>query len=114
MNNKNKLPIIGIIVLVPIAQAQSSDWALTVNINNVNFGESTIGVNVKGPFGYTDSQTVANGPSPTATFTIPGSAVPVGSNYQVCAGTGHVGAVLPHCQMFTHGHDADSQVTVTP
>lgn len=70
-------------------------------------GESTIGVNIKGPFGYTDSQTVANGPSPIASFTILGSAVPVVYNYQVCAGTGFVD-VLPHCQMFTHGHDADS------
>jgi hypothetical protein len=40
----------------------SSDWTLTVNINNVNFGESSIGVNIKGPFGYTDYQSVPNGP----------------------------------------------------
>jgi hypothetical protein len=61
---------------VPIAQAQSSDW-ITVNINNVNLEENTIGVDIKGQFGYTDSQTVANGPSPIASFTILGSAVPV-------------------------------------
>ena len=54
----------------------SSDWTLTVNINNVNFGESSIGVSIKGPFGYNDYQIVSNGPSPTATFTIPGNAVP--------------------------------------
>lgn len=40
MNNKNKLiyllHIIRIVDLVPIAQAQSSDWNLTVNINKVN------------------------------------------------------------------------------
>jgi hypothetical protein len=50
--------------------SSSSDWTLTVNINNVNFGESSIGVNIKGPFGYTDYQS-----APTATFTIPGNAV---------------------------------------
>ena len=92
----------------------SSDWTLTVNINNVNFGESSIGVNIKGPFGYTDYQSVPNGPSPTATFTIPGNAVPVGYNFQVCAGTGVVGVVLPHCQMFSHSQEGDAMVTVTP
>ncbi|HZI72282.1 MAG TPA: hypothetical protein VFD60_14085 [Nitrososphaeraceae archaeon] len=61
---------------MPIAQAQSSDW-ITVNINNVNLEENTIGVDIKGQFGYTDSQTVANGPSPIASFTILGIAVPV-------------------------------------
>jgi hypothetical protein len=71
--------------------SSSSDWTLTVNINNVNFGESSIGVNIKGPFGYTDYQNVPNGPSPIATFTIPGNAVPAGYNFQVCAGTGVVG-----------------------
>ena len=38
--------------------SSSSDWTLTVNINNVNFGESSIGVKIKGPFGYTDYQNV--------------------------------------------------------
>jgi hypothetical protein len=92
----------------------SSDWTLTVNINNVNFGENSIGVNIKGPFGYTDYQNVPNGPSPTATFTIPGNAVPTGYNFQVCAGTGIAGAVLPRCEMFSHSQEGDAMVTVTP
>jgi hypothetical protein len=30
-------------------RSSSSDWTLTVNINNVNFGESSIGVNLSFP-----------------------------------------------------------------
>ena len=40
------------IILVPLLP-------LTVNINNLNFGESSIGVNIKGPFGCTDFQSVS-------------------------------------------------------
>jgi hypothetical protein len=80
----------------------------------VNFEESSIGVNIKGPFGYTDYQNVPNGPSPTSTFTIPGNAVPAGYNFQVCTGTGVVGVVLPHCQMFSRSQEGDAMVTVTP
>jgi hypothetical protein len=53
-------------------------------------------------------------PTFTATFTIPGNAVPAGYNFQVCAGTGVVEAVLPHCQMFYRSQEEDAMVTVTP
>jgi hypothetical protein len=92
----------------------SSDWTLTVNINNVNFGESSINVSVKGPFGYSDNQDVPNGPSPAASFTIPGSAIPAGYRFEVCAGTGLGGALLPRCTFFAHAQDGDQSVTVTP
>jgi hypothetical protein len=80
----------------------------------VNFGESSIGVKIKEPFGYTDYRNVPNGPSPAATFTIPGNAVPTGYTYEVCAGTRVVSVVLPHCQMFHRSQEGDSMVTVTP
>jgi hypothetical protein len=37
-----------------------------------------------------------------------------GYNFQVCAGTGIVGAVSPHCQMFYRSQEGDAMVTVTP
>jgi hypothetical protein len=52
--------------------------------------------------------------TPTARFTIPGNAVPAGYSFQVCAGTGVVEAVLPHCQMFYRSQEGDAMVMVTP
>jgi hypothetical protein len=96
------------------ARAQSADWTLTVNVNNINFGERAVDLSIKGPFGYTDSQNIANGPSPTTTFAIPASAIPAGYSYQVCAGTGLLGGLLPTCHYFRHGQDGDELVRVSP
>ncbi len=89
------------------------DWTLTVNIRNVNLGESSIGVSVKGTFGYSDHQDVPNRPSPSASFSIPGGAIPAGNRFDVCAGTG-LGTLLPRCTHFTDAQDGDMAVTVSP
>ena len=48
------------------ARAQTADWILNVHVNNVNFGEPTIGISVNGPYGYHDYQSIRNGPAPFA------------------------------------------------
>jgi hypothetical protein len=96
------------------ARAQNADWILNVHVNNVNFGEPTIGISVNGPYGYHDYQSIRNGPAPFAQFTIPGSAVPTGSTFEVCASTGILGAFLPHCQRWIYEGFSPTRVTVTP
>jgi hypothetical protein len=61
----------------------SSDWTLTVNLIQTQFGTSSATVNLNGPFGYHDSQSTATGPSPFVTFTVPGTQVPDGKQYQL-------------------------------
>jgi hypothetical protein len=97
-----------------VARAQSADWILYVSVNNVAFGEPTIGISVKGPYAYHDYQSIPNWPSPSTTFTIPGNAVPPGASFEVCAGTGIIGALLPHCTFYTYGGAGSAAVTVTP
>ena len=80
----------------------------------MNFGEPTIGISIKGPYGYHDYQSIPNGPSPSALFTIPGDAVPAGTQFEVCAGTGIVGALLPNCTFHTYGGLGSAIVRVTP
>jgi hypothetical protein len=86
---------------------------LTVNVHNVNVGGSSIEVSVKGPSGYSDHQNIPNGSSPSASFNIPAGAIPAGSRYQACIGTG-TGALSPKCTPFIHSQDADSIVIVSP
>jgi hypothetical protein len=64
--------------------------------------------------GSTISGSIDKGLTCTFPATIPGNAVPSGYNFQVCTGTGVVGVVLPHCQMFSHSQEGDAMVTVTP
>lgn len=99
--------------VLPPKSHSSAGWTLTVNVRNVNFGESSIAVSVRGPFGYSDHQDVPNGPSPSASFSIPGGAIPVGNRFDVCAGTG-LGTLLPRCTPFIHAQDGDNVVTVSP
>jgi hypothetical protein len=109
--------VAAIITMIPRqqqARAQGADWTLTVNVSHVPFGENSIALSIKGPFGYTDSQNIANGPSPTTTFAIPAGGIPTGQSYQVCAGTGLLGGLLPACHYFRHEQDGDSQVSVSP
>jgi hypothetical protein len=96
------------------ARAQTADWTLRVRVNNVNFGESTIGISIKGPYGYSDYRSIPNGPSPSATFTIPGNAIPAGAYFKVCAGTGILGALLPNCSWFVYRGAGSASVRVTP
>ena len=59
------LPIVLVLIgAVPSAFAQYSDWNLTVYPVNVNWGDSSITVTVKGPYGWQQTQTINNGPNP--------------------------------------------------
>ena len=89
------------------------DWMLTVNVRNPNHGGSSIEVSVKGPSGYSDHRNIPNGSSPSASFNIPAGAIPAGSRYEVCVGTG-TGVLSPKCTPFIHSQDADSIITVSP
>ena len=42
----------------PQSQAPSSDWTLTVRPVNLPFGDSTIHISIKGPFGYTNFRNI--------------------------------------------------------
>ena len=77
------LAAVTVLLTTTNARAQTGDWTLRVNVNNVNFGESSIGISIKGPYGYHDYQSIPNGPSPSALFTIPGNAVPAGTQFEV-------------------------------
>jgi len=93
------------------SSTSSPNWLLTVNLVQTQFGTSSATVNLKGPFGYQDSQTTSTGPSPSVTFTVPSSQVPDGNKYQVCVSSSIVSAVLPTCQFFNHG-SGDETVTM--
>jgi hypothetical protein len=76
--------VLVLIGAVPSAFAQYSDWNLTVYPVNVNWGDSSITVTVKGPYGWQQTQTINNGPNPYATFVISGNDVPPNTQYRVC------------------------------
>ena len=85
------------------ASTASSDWTLTVNLIQPQSVASSATVNLNGPFGYHDSQSSATGLSPSVTFTVPGTQVPDGKQYQLCVHSNIVSATLPNCQLFMHG-----------
>ena len=58
-------------------------------------------VEIIGPFGYSDMQTVNTGPNTTVNFTLPENAVPYGHPFRVCSHS--EGPLLPNCDDFTHG-----------
>jgi hypothetical protein len=97
----------------PQSESPSSDWTLTVRPVNVPFGDSTIHISVKGPFGYTNFHNIHNSQFPSTRFDMPGDQFPTGYRYQVCASSSALGIVLPHCQYFIHGQ-GDRQVVITP
>jgi hypothetical protein len=91
------------------------DWLLTVNVVNVPFGKSSVFVYIKGQFGYENSQWVSTGPRTVANFNIPGSAVPVGYNFKVCAHANEVADYLLglRCQSWIHKYDGNNVVTIS-
>jgi hypothetical protein len=88
---------------VTSTSSASSDWALTVKLIQTQFGTSSATVNLNGPFGYHDSQTTPTGPSPSVTFTVPGSQIPDGSKFQICVSSSIASTVFPNCEFFMHG-----------
>ena len=70
----------------PQPQAPSSDWTLTVYPVNVSFGDSTIHISIKGPFGYANVRNIPNSQFPSTNLDMPGDQFPNGYSYQVCAG----------------------------
>ncbi len=94
--------------------AGGSNWTLTVNLNQTQFGTSSATVEVQGPFGYKDNQTTPTGPSPSVTFTIPGNAVPDGYNFRVCVGSNTVSAIIPNCPVFTHTSGDETVIANIP
>ncbi|MDQ6724096.1 MAG: hypothetical protein M3Z01_07515 [Thermoproteota archaeon] len=78
------------------------NWTLTIKLNQTQFGTSSATVDVQGPFGYKDNQTIPTGPSPSVIFTIPDNAVPDGYNFHVCVSSNTVPPVIHNCPVFTH------------
>src|SRR3954452_14425871 len=91
----------------------SSNWTLNVRPVNVPFGDSTIHISIKGPSGYANVRNIPNSQFPSTSFDMPGDQFPTGYSYQVCASSGALGFVLPHCEYFIHGQ-GDRQVVVSP
>jgi hypothetical protein len=85
------------------ANTASPNWTLTVNLIQPQSVTSSATVNLNGPFGYHDNQSSAIGPSPSVTFTVPGTQIPDGKQYQLCVHSNIASAVLPNCQLFIHG-----------
>lgn len=108
------MPLIVLLAAIPTtALAQTNDWTLTVYLKNVPFGTDKVYVEVKGPFGNNYYEWVTNQVDPSTTFSMSGSEFPQDYNYQVCAGTGLLGSILPSCSSFTHAAYGDAQVTLT-
>lgn len=110
--------VIMTLLIIPTAQAYAQvvnpDWTLNVLVNNVNFRASSIGIYVIGPHGYNDFKSIPNGPNPRTSFTIPEDAGTSGYTFEVCAGTGYLRTILPHCETWYYNGIGPAQVTVTP
>lgn len=90
------------------APLSSSDWTLRVDLIQTTFGIERATVTLKGPFGYQDTRSVQTGPSVSVTFSVPGSAIPSGYNYEVCVSGSILSAILPNCQFRPHGSGDES------
>lgn len=108
------VPVIAVLMgAVQYANAQSSDWTLSINLKNVPFGVNNIFVEAKGPFGADVWRWVPNQVNPSISFSLSGSQFPEGYNYQICTGTGILGGVLPSCSTEAHfGGDQAFDVNV--
>ena len=93
--------------------AQSTpDWTLTVNVVGVPFGDSTLNLEVRGPFGSHLYDSIPNSQYPRTAFNMPGDQYPTGYYYRVCV-SNIVGLFLPHCYRNVHGQ-GDESVNVRP
>src|SRR5918996_1288690 len=86
----------------------SGDWTLRVDLTQTTFGTERATVTLKGPFGYQDTRSVQTGPSVSVSFSVPGSAIPPGYNYEVCVSGSILSAILPNCQFRPHGSGDES------
>jgi hypothetical protein len=111
-----------VIILISVATlgttqytyAQSTqDWTLTVYVVRVPFGESTIHLEVQGPFGNHLYDNIPNSQHPSTAFDMPGDQYPTGYYYRVCVSSNIVGFFLPHCYRYVHG-EGDESVRVRP
>jgi hypothetical protein len=113
------LPILTMPILVSLgvtpafAQQQSNDFTLTVNAVNVPWGQSNINIDLYGPYGSHQNTMISNGPSPSTSFTVSGSDIPINTIYKVCISASAIGFFLPHCESYTHG-EADESVDISP
>jgi len=106
---------------IPI-QAISSAWTLTVKVTDPPFGIKYVYVNVKGPYGWSDGgnekwSNLQNGGDPNrvyVVFNVPANAIPKGTQFEVCASSDVVGAILSaNCHRFIHSHDGNGQVQIS-
>jgi hypothetical protein len=94
--------VLTMIGVTQFAEAQSSDWTMTVNIINAPFGANKIFIEAKGPFGADLWRWVPNQVNPSTSFSMSGSQFPEGYNFQLCGGTGILASILPPCSTLTH------------
>jgi hypothetical protein len=94
--------------------AQSTpDWTLTVHVVGVPFGDSTLHVEVQGPFGSHLYDNIRNSQYPSTSFNMPGDQYPTDYYYRICVSSNIVGLFLPHCSRNVHGQ-GDESVRVRP
>ena len=122
MQTTQKATILGAIILISAAMvgapqftfAQSTpDSTLTVHVVGVPFGDSTLHIEVQGPFGSHLYDNIPNAQHPSTAFNMPGNEYPIGYYYKICVSSNIVGFFLPHCSQYVHGQ-GDESVRVRP
>ncbi|MFY9566179.1 MAG: hypothetical protein WAQ29_07505 [Nitrososphaeraceae archaeon] len=81
MNNQTSFAVFTatLAILAAMTTLQTAyAWSLYVDLNRSAFDIRIATVEIIGPFGYSDMQTVNTGPNTTVNFTIPENAVPYG------------------------------------
>jgi hypothetical protein len=109
------VPVIAVLLgAVQYANAQSSDWILTIYPVNVPFGQSDIHIHVQGPFNANKDVNIANGQNPSVSFNMNGNDFPVGYQYKVCISATLIGAFLPNCNFFNHNSNEIAAWQISP
>jgi uncharacterized protein (DUF2141 family) len=104
------LPIIAALSLVPLVQAQSENWTLTVNVNNIQSGAGDVRVALENSNG----DVLAQGPALSSgtgsifqTFSVSG--IDVGDSYKVCISSD----LQASCFNYQHSENSDAEVDIS-
>ena len=86
-----------------------------MKVTNIPFGKDRVFISLEGPYRWGTGRWVPNGQDVETTFDVPSNAVPVGTQFRVCAhSNGIINMFTEGCKHYTHENNNVENINSSP